>query len=63
LSKLAAEDASKYEVVKLRFFAGLNMPEIARVLKISLAAAERRWTYARTWLHAELKDRGGTANP
>jgi DNA-directed RNA polymerase specialized sigma24 family protein len=63
LSKLAAEDASKYEVVKLRFFAGLNMPEIARVLKISLTTAERRWTYARTWLYAELKDRGGTADP
>jgi hypothetical protein len=39
------------------------MPEIARVLKISLATAERHWTYARTWLFAELKDRGNSANP
>jgi hypothetical protein len=39
------------------------MPEIARVLKISLATAERYWTYARTWLFAELKDRGDSANP
>jgi hypothetical protein len=49
-------------LVKLRFFAGLTMPEIARVLKISLATAERHWTYARTWLYAELKDRENSAD-
>ena len=58
LNKLTEEDPAKAELVKLRFFAGLTMPEIARVLKISLATAERHWTYARTWLYAELKDRG-----
>jgi RNA polymerase sigma factor (TIGR02999 family) len=62
LTKLAAEDPAKAELVKLRFFAGLTMPEIARVLKISLATAERHWTYARTWLYAELKDRDDSAN-
>ena len=62
LNKLAAEDALKAELVKLRFFAGLTMPEIAHVLKISLATAERHWTYARTWLYAELKDRDDSAN-
>ena len=56
LSKLAAEDPIKAELVKLRFFAGLTMPEIAQVMKISLATAERYWTYARTWLYAEIKD-------
>ena len=50
LTKLAAEDPAKAELVKLRFFAGLTMPEIARLLKISLATAERHWTYARTWV-------------
>jgi len=62
LDKLTEEDPAKAELVKLRFFAGLTMPEIARVMKISLATAERHWTYARTWLFAELKDRGDTAN-
>jgi RNA polymerase sigma factor (TIGR02999 family) len=62
LNKLAAEDTLKAEVVKLRFFAGLTMPEIAQVLKFSLATAERHWTYARTWLFAELKDRDDSAN-
>jgi RNA polymerase sigma factor (TIGR02999 family) len=62
IDKLAAEDSAKADLVKLRFFAGLTMPEIAQVLKISLATAERHWTYARTWLYAELKDRDDSAN-
>jgi RNA polymerase sigma factor (TIGR02999 family) len=63
LTKLAAQDPVKADLVKLRFFAGLTMPEIAQVLKISLATTERHWTYARTWLYAELKDRGDFTNP
>ena len=62
LDKLAANEPAIAELVKLRFFAGLTMPEIAQVLKISLATAERRWTYARTWLYAELRDRGNSAD-
>jgi hypothetical protein len=49
-------------VVKLRYFAGLTMREIARVLNNLPATAERHWTYARTWLYAELKDRDGSEN-
>ena len=56
LNRLAAQDPIKGEVVKLRFFAGLTMPEIARSLNISLATAERYWAYARLWLYAELTD-------
>jgi hypothetical protein len=37
------------------------MTEIAEVTKISLATAERHWTYARTWLEAELKNPGISA--
>ena len=59
LGKLSAEDPAKAEVVKLRFFAGLTMPEIALAMSISLKTTERHWTYARTWLYAELKDRDG----
>jgi RNA polymerase sigma factor (TIGR02999 family) len=55
LDKLAKEEPAKADVVKLRFFAGLTMPEVAAALGISLATAERHWTYARTWLYAELK--------
>src|SRR4029453_3105743 len=49
LTRLTAHDPVKAEVVKLRFFAGLTMPEVARSLGLSLATAERYWTYARTW--------------
>jgi RNA polymerase sigma factor (TIGR02999 family) len=55
LDKLAIQDPAKAEMVKLRFFAGLTMPEIAEVMGISLTTAERRWTYVRTWLYAELE--------
>ena len=40
--------------MKLRFFAGLTMPEAAAALGISLATAERYWTFARSWLYAEM---------
>ena len=43
-------------MVKLRFFAGLTMPEVAQALNLSLATAERYWIYARLWLYAELTD-------
>jgi RNA polymerase sigma factor (sigma-70 family) len=58
LEKLAASDPAKAQVVKLRFFAGLSMPEVAAALGISLATAERHWTFARSWLYAELADAG-----
>jgi RNA polymerase sigma factor (TIGR02999 family) len=54
LTRLTAYDPVKAEVVKLRFFAGLTMPEIATTLNLSLATVERYWTFARTWLYAEL---------
>ena len=38
------------------------MPEIAEVFKVSLATADRHWTYARTWLCGEHKDRGNSTN-
>jgi RNA polymerase sigma factor (TIGR02999 family) len=56
LTRLTAHDPIKAEVVKLRFFAGLTMPEIAQALGLSLATVERYWTYARLWLYAELTD-------
>jgi RNA polymerase sigma factor (TIGR02999 family) len=55
LEQLARHDARKAQLVKLRFFAGLSTAEAARLLNISLATAERDWTYARTWLYAALK--------
>ena len=57
LTRLAAEEPEKARLVQLRFFAGLTMPEAAAALGVSLATAERWWTYARTWLFSELERR------
>jgi RNA polymerase sigma factor (TIGR02999 family) len=59
LTKLAADEPAKAELVKLRFFAGLTMPESAAALGISLATAERYWTFARAWLYSELESGSG----
>jgi RNA polymerase sigma factor (TIGR02999 family) len=55
LNKLAAQDRLKAEVVKLRYFTGLNHEEVARVLGVSEPTVRRHWAFARAWLHAELK--------
>ena len=54
LNRLAEEDPTKGELVKLRFFGGLTVEQAASVLGISRASAERLWAYARTWLYTEL---------
>jgi RNA polymerase sigma factor (TIGR02999 family) len=56
LTRLARDSPARAELVKLRFFAGLTVREAANILGISVATAERHWTYARTWLYAELRE-------
>lgn len=56
MTRLSAIAPIKAKLVELRFFAGLTMPEAASVLDISLATAERYWTFAKSWLYAELAD-------
>jgi RNA polymerase sigma factor (TIGR02999 family) len=59
LTRFAAEEPDKARLVQLRFFAGLSMPEAAAALGISVATAERWWTFARAWLYSDLQ-RGQT---
>jgi RNA polymerase sigma factor (TIGR02999 family) len=54
LNKLQREDAAVFELVRLRYFAGLTIEEAAAALAISPATAYRHWNYARAWLHNEL---------
>ena len=42
------------ELVKLRYFVGMNIDEAAEVLGISEATAKRWWAYARAWLFNEI---------
>jgi RNA polymerase sigma factor (TIGR02999 family) len=58
LTRFAAEEPAKAELVKLRFFAGLSTSEAAAALGVSVATAERWWAFARTWLFADLQDQG-----
>lgn len=55
LDSLARQSPQKAEIVKLRYFTGLENQEIAQALGISLSTVERSWAYARSWLHRELK--------
>ena len=54
LAGLAATDAQAAELVKLRYFAGLSIPETAEVLNISPRTADRLWAYARAWLRRAI---------
>jgi RNA polymerase sigma factor (TIGR02999 family) len=58
LQKLARHDPPAAKVVRLRFFAGLPVPEAARLLGISARTADRLWVYARAWLHQEMQGDG-----
>jgi RNA polymerase sigma factor (TIGR02999 family) len=62
LGRLENTDALAAQVVKLRYFAGLTMPQAAAALDLPLRTAERNWTYARTWLLRELS-RPDAADP
>jgi RNA polymerase sigma factor (TIGR02999 family) len=55
LDRLAATDGQAAELVKLRYFAGMTLPEAANALGVSPRTADRMWSYARAWLHQELQ--------
>ena len=54
LEKLSALDPRKAELVKLRYFVGLNFEETAAALGIAVPTAKQWWSYARAWLSVEL---------
>lgn len=54
IERLARESPQKADIVKLRYFVGMEHAEIAKVLGMSEATIRRHWTYARAWLHADL---------
>ena len=64
LEKLESEDPRKGQIVHLRFFAGLEIAEIAELLEISEATVKREWRYVRAWLRRELSgDPTGSGRP
>src|SRR5262249_38831213 len=60
LDGLAKVDPQAAELVKLRYFAGLTIPQAADALGVSARSADFLWAYARAWL---LRSLGGTDAP
>lgn len=54
MEKLEKLDKRKYEVVMLRYFAGLSIEETAAALSLSPATIKNEWSFARAWLHREM---------
>ncbi len=62
LERLQQVDGPKAELVKLRFFGGLTIPEAAQALGISVTTAKRYWAYARAWLQEDLAGGEGSSS-
>ena len=58
LSQLAQKDPLAADLVKLRYFVGMTLPEAAEALAIAPRTADRLWAYARSWLRVALEDGG-----
>jgi RNA polymerase sigma factor (TIGR02999 family) len=54
LARLEGEDPEGHQLVMLRFFAGLSLPEAAELLGTPLRTLERRWRFLRAWLARAL---------
>jgi RNA polymerase sigma factor (TIGR02999 family) len=54
LKDLEALDPRQAQIVELRFFIGLTVPEIASMMEISPATVKREWATAKIWLRREL---------
>jgi RNA polymerase sigma factor (TIGR02999 family) len=55
LERFVAVDPRKAELVKLRYFVGLNFEEAAAALGIAVPTAKQWWAYARAWLAVEMR--------
>jgi len=56
LEKLTGIEPLAARIVKLRYFVGMTVPEIAEALEISVSTVERHWTYARAWLRTAVQE-------
>jgi RNA polymerase sigma-70 factor, ECF subfamily len=54
LAKLTKLDPRQAQMIELRFFGGLSIAEVAKVMGISKRSVEREWTMVRAWLRREL---------
>jgi RNA polymerase sigma factor (TIGR02999 family) len=62
LAQLSAADPQAGELVKLRYFAGLTIPEAAEILGMAPRTADFLWAYARSWLLQKIEGEGPPAS-
>jgi RNA polymerase sigma factor (TIGR02999 family) len=55
LAVLALEDPQAAEVVQMRYFVGLTVPEIAAALDLAPRTVDRHWAFARAWLKRTIR--------
>ena len=58
LDRLAGLHQRRSQVVTLRYFGWMTVPEIAAALEVSVGTVERDWRIARAWLSNELGGEG-----
>jgi RNA polymerase sigma factor (TIGR02999 family) len=64
LAALAREDAQAAEVVQMRYFVGMTVPEIATALDLAPRTVDRHWAFARAWLKRTIRSSlSGPASP
>jgi RNA polymerase sigma factor (TIGR02999 family) len=61
MDRLAADEPTIAQVVKLRYYTGVTMAEVASMLNLSLRTANRHWAYAKAWLYQQLNRSGESA--
>ena len=54
LERFEVHDPRAAQVVKLKYFAGLDRSQVADSLGVSIATVDNDWVYAKSWLHMEL---------
>jgi len=64
LTALAREDPEAAEVVQMRYFVGMTIPEIAGALDLAPRTVDRHWAFARAWLKRTIRSSlSGPAGP
>ena len=64
LAALAAEDPQAAEVVQMRYFVGMTVPEIAEALDLAPRTVDRHWAFSRAWLKRSIRSSlSGEAEP
>jgi RNA polymerase sigma factor (TIGR02999 family) len=54
MERLAEIDPRQGRIIELRYFAGLNIEQVAATLDLSVSTVTRDWRMARAWLQREL---------